>query len=75
MSDWRNRITIEPGKMSGKACIRGMRFSVQDMLDYLAGGMTMDEMLAEFPYLEREDIQAALAYAAERERRTRILAA
>ncbi|TXL70999.1 DUF433 domain-containing protein [Vineibacter terrae] len=75
MSDWRNRITIDPGKMSGKACIRGMRFSVQDVLDYLAGGMTMDEMLAEFPYLEREDLQAALAYAAERERRTRILAA
>ncbi len=75
MSDWRDRITIDPGKMSGKACIRGMRFSVQDVLDYLAGGMTMDEMLAEFPYLEREDIHAALAYAAERERRTRILAA
>lgn len=61
--------------MSGKACIRGMRFSVQDVLDYLAGGMTMDEMLAEFPYLKREDIHAALTYAAERERRTRILAA
>lgn len=75
MSDWRNRITIEPGKLGGKACIRGMRFSVQDVLDYLAGGMTVDEMLAEFPYLARDDIQAALAYAAERERRTRILVA
>ena len=49
MTDWRERITIEPGKMGGKACIRGMRFSVQDVLEYLAGGMTADETLAEFP--------------------------
>jgi len=75
MSNWRDRITIEPGRLGGKACIRGMQFSVRDVLDYLAGGMTIDEMLAEFPYLERDDIQAALAYAAERERRTRILVA
>lgn len=75
MVDWRSRITIEPGKMGGKACLRGMRFSVQDVLDYLAGGMSADEMLIEFPYLERDDILAALAYAAERERRTHVIAA
>ncbi len=67
--DYRDRITIESGKRSGKPCIRGMRITVSDVLDYLASGMTEDEILAELPDLEREDIKAALAFAAERERR------
>lgn len=67
--NYRDRITIEPGKRSGKPCIRGMRVTVSDVLDYLASGMSEDEILAEFPYLEKDDIKAALAFAAERERR------
>lgn len=67
--DYRSRITVEPGKRSGKPCIRGLRITVYDVLDYLAGGMTEDEILADFPDLEREDIRAALAFAADRERR------
>jgi uncharacterized protein (DUF433 family) len=66
---YRDRITIEPGKRSGKPCIRGMRITVSDVLDYLAGGMTEDQILNDFPYLEREDIRACLAYAADRERK------
>jgi uncharacterized protein (DUF433 family) len=68
VSDWRSRITIEPGKLGGKPCVRGMRMSVADVLQYLAADMSIDEVLADFPYLEREDILACLAYAAERER-------
>ena len=67
---YRNRITIEPGKCGGKPCIRGMRITVYDILSYLASGMTYDEVLNDFPYLEREDILASLEYAAERERIT-----
>jgi uncharacterized protein (DUF433 family) len=67
--DYRERITIEPGKRSGKPCIRGLRITVSDVLEYLAAGMTEDEILAEFPDLERDDIRAALAFAADRERR------
>ena len=66
--DWRTRITIEPGKRGGRPCIRGMRITVFDVLSYLAAGMTTDEILEDFPYLTVEDIQACLAYAAERER-------
>ncbi|MGH7572403.1 MAG: DUF433 domain-containing protein [Gemmatimonadota bacterium] len=66
--DYRERITIEPGKRSGKPCIRGLRITVYDILDYLAGGMSEDDILADFPDLEREDIRAALAFAADRER-------
>jgi uncharacterized protein (DUF433 family) len=68
MSDWRSRITIEPGKLCGKPCVRGMRISVADVLEYLAADMSIEEILADFPYVEREDILACLAYAAERER-------
>lgn len=68
--DHRDRITIEPGKRSGKPSIRGMRITVYDVLSYLASGMTYEEVLADFPYLEREDILASLEYAAERERQT-----
>lgn len=67
--DYRERITIEPGMRSGKPCIRGMRITVSDVLDYLASGMSEDEILAELPDLEKDDIKAALAFAAERERR------
>ena len=68
--DYRDRITIEPGKRGGKPCVRGLRVTVYDVLDYLASGMSYDEVLSDFPELEREDILACLAYAAERERIT-----
>ena len=61
------RITIEPGKRGGKPCIRGMRITVQDILEYLASGMNMDEILEDFPYLEKEDILASLSFAAHKE--------
>lgn len=67
--DYRERITIDPAQRSGKPCIRGLRITVSDVLDYLASGMTEDEILAEMPDLEKDDIKAALAFAAERERR------
>lgn len=66
---YEDRITVEPGKRSGKACIRGLRITVQDVLEYLAGGMTPEQILAEFPDLTLEDIRACLGYAANRERR------
>jgi len=68
-----DRITIEPGKRSGKPCIRGLRITVTDVLEYLASGMTEAEILADFPDLEREDIRACLAFAAERERHRALL--
>ncbi len=61
-------ITIEPGKRGGKPCIRGMRITVYDVLEYLASGMTMQEILDDFPYLTHEDILASLAFAADREK-------
>lgn len=67
--DYRSRITIEPGKRSGKPCIRGLRITVYDVLDYLASDMTEAEILADFPELEAEDLKAAIAFAADRERR------
>ena len=67
--DYRERITLEPGKRGGKPCIRGLRITVQDVLEYLASGMTVDEILGDFPDLTREDIQACLAFAADRERK------
>jgi uncharacterized protein (DUF433 family) len=63
------RITIEPGKRSGQLCIRGLRITVSDVLEYLASGMTEDEILKEFPDLERDDIRACLTFAAERMRK------
>jgi uncharacterized protein (DUF433 family) len=68
--DYSKIITIEPGKRSGKPCIRGLRITVYDVLEYLAAGMTPSEILADFPYLTDEDIRACLAFAADRERRT-----
>jgi uncharacterized protein (DUF433 family) len=69
---WRSRITIEPGKRGGRPCIRGMRITVYDVLSYLAAGMTVAEVLDDFPYLAPEDIQACFAFAAERERTMRV---
>lgn len=68
-SELLNRITVEPGKRSGKPCVRGLRITVSDVLEYLASGMTEAEILADFPELTSEDIRACLAFAAERERR------
>ena len=59
-----DRITVEPGKRSGQPCIRGTRITVKDVLEYLAGGMTVNEVLADFPELTVEDVRACLAYAA-----------
>lgn len=65
-------ITLEPGKRSGQPCIRGLRMTVADVLSYLAAGVTFDELLADFPFLTRDDILACLAYAADRERQIRV---
>jgi uncharacterized protein (DUF433 family) len=71
--DYRHLITIEPGRRSGKPCIRGMRITVSDVLEYLASGMSPDEVLGDFPELTREDIRACLAFAADRERRLMVI--
>jgi len=68
MMNYREIITIEPGKRGGKPCIRGLRITVYEVLDYLASGMSTQQILADFPDLTAEDIQACLAYAADRER-------
>ncbi len=68
--DYKGIVTIEPGKRGGKPCIRGMRITVYDILEYLASGMTEEQILQDFPYLNREDILASLSYAADRERAT-----
>jgi uncharacterized protein (DUF433 family) len=65
-----DRIVTDPAVRFGKPCVRGTRISVGDVLEYLAGGMSEDQILADFPQLKRDDIRACLAYAAERERRT-----
>jgi uncharacterized protein (DUF433 family) len=67
--DYKGRITIEPGKRGGKPCIRGLRITVYDVLEYLASGMTEQQILDDFPDLTTEDIRACLAFAADRERR------
>lgn len=64
-----DRITITPGVRGGKPCIRGTRITVYDILEYLAGGMTESQILADFPSLTQEDIRACLVFAATRERR------
>jgi uncharacterized protein (DUF433 family) len=66
-------ITMEPGKRSGKPCIRGLRITVYDVLDNLASGMSHAEILKEFPYLTEQDIRACLAFAADRERKLEML--
>jgi uncharacterized protein (DUF433 family) len=67
--NYQSRITLEPGKRGGKPCIRGLRITVYDVLEMLASGMSALEVIADFPELEAEDIQACLAFAADRERR------
>ena len=67
--DYQQRITMEPGKRGGKPCVRGLRITVSDVLDYLASGMSEDDVLRDFPDLTRDDIRACLAFAADRERR------
>ncbi len=66
---WRSRITFEPGKRGGKACIRGLRIAVTEVLEYLASGMSEDDILRDFPDLTREDLRACLSFAADRERK------
>lgn len=67
---YRELITIDPDKRGGKPCIRGMRITVYDILEYLSSGMSQEEILNDFPYLTKEDIQACLSYAADRERQS-----
>ena len=67
--DYREIITIEPSKRSGKPCIRGLRITVQEVLECLAGGMTEEAILSDFSELTHEDIRACLAFAADRERK------
>ncbi|HLL14971.1 MAG TPA: DUF433 domain-containing protein [Pyrinomonadaceae bacterium] len=71
--NYKELITIEPGKRGGKPCIRGMRITVYDVLSYLAAGMTEQEILDDFPYLTKEDILACLSYAADRERQQMVV--
>jgi uncharacterized protein (DUF433 family) len=67
--NYQRLITIEPDKRGGKPCIRGLRITVYDVLEYLASGMSEDDILRDFPDLNREDIRACLAFAADGERR------
>jgi uncharacterized protein (DUF433 family) len=66
---WEDLITVTPGVRSGKPCVRGTRITVQDVLEYLAAGMTEAQILSDFPSLTSESIRAVLAFAAARERR------
>lgn len=72
MIDYRDYITIEPGKRGGKPCVRGLRITVYDVLGYLASGMTHKEILSDFPELKEEDILACLSYAAAKENKLSI---
>ena len=67
MQTFKDIITVESGKRSGQACIRGMRITVSDILSWLASGMSIEEILSDFDELQKEDIYAALNYASERE--------
>ena len=71
--DYSKIITIDPGKRSGKPCIRGLRITVYDILEYLGGGTTQEQLLAEFPELTPEDIRACFAFAADMGRRTHVV--
>ncbi len=66
MAEVFDRITVEPGKCGGRPCIRGMRIRVTDILDMMAGGMTVDQILEDYSYLEREDIGAVLSFASRK---------
>lgn len=67
--NYEGRITIEPGKRGGKPCIRGLRITVSEVLEYLASGMSPEEVVNDFPDLTIEDIRACLSFAADRERK------
>ena len=67
--NWEHLISIDPGKRGGKPCIRGLRITVYDVLEYLASGMSEEDILKDFPDLTREDIRAGLFFAADRERK------
>lgn len=67
--NWQNHITVDPEIRSGKPCIKGTRITVYDILEYLAGGMSEQEIIDDFPDLRQKDIRACLAFAAARERR------
>lgn len=67
--NWKERISISPGVRGGKPCIKGTRITVYDVLEYLAGGMSEEQIITDFPDLTRDDIRACLAFAAARERR------
>jgi uncharacterized protein (DUF433 family) len=69
-----SRITLEPGKRGGRPCIRGLRISVYDVLSMLSNGMSVDEIVEDFPELDKEDISAVLAFAADREHKVYALA-
>ncbi len=68
-ANYQERITIDPNVRGGKPCIRGLRITVYDILEYLASGMSEKEILSDFPDLKKQDIQACLSFAADRERR------
>ena len=70
--NYQDIITLDPGKRSGKPCIRGLRITVYDIFEYFASGMTQEEILEDFDYLTKEDIQACFAYAADREKHSLI---
>jgi uncharacterized protein (DUF433 family) len=74
-TDYHNIITIDAGKRGGKPCIRGLRITVYDILEYLASGMTQEEILEDFDYLTKEDIKACFAYAADREKHSKVISA
>jgi uncharacterized protein (DUF433 family) len=74
-AEYSQLITIDPARRGGKPCVRGMRLAVADVLDYLAGGMTEEDLLRDFPELTRDDIRACLAFAADRDRRLASLSA
>ena len=71
--NYKDRMVIDPRIRSGKPCIRGTRIAVADVFDYLGGGMTIAEILDDFPDLTAEDIQACFAFAADRERRLMVI--
>jgi len=67
--DFESKITVDPEIRSGKPCINGTRITVYDILEYMASGMTNEEILSDFPTLKKEDLQTVLAFAASRERK------
>ncbi|SJM91236.1 DUF433 domain-containing protein [Crenothrix polyspora] len=72
-TNYHSIIIIEPDKRSGKACIRGLRITVDDILDCFAAGMTEQDVLNDYDYLTQDDIRACFAHAADRERHTRVI--